>query len=276
MGYDASKKKQISKKTRFYVFLRSSLEQGSWNFERMHNLGFTYSVIPVIKQLYPDHDHITRALKRHMTFFNTTPIMQSFIAGVIINLEERYASKQITEPQINQIKTAMMGPLASIGDPLWWGITRPVIAACGAALCYSAVPVAGPLFFFIAWNILRVSFRAITQVVGYHEGVKVISIFNTGFLKNLTKGMPVFGMFMMGCIIATFVKITGVVGFTDQITGSGYLGSVLASSISALVALLLLFICLRLLKKRIRPIWIITGILIVSIVIEFGIKIFVM
>ncbi|SUC27244.1 PTS system mannose-specific EIID component [Providencia rustigianii] len=36
------------------VFLRSNLLQGSWNFERMQALGFCYSMVPVIRRLYPD------------------------------------------------------------------------------------------------------------------------------------------------------------------------------------------------------------------------------
>lgn len=37
------------------VFLRSNLFQGSWNFERMQALGFCFSMVPVIRRLYPEN-----------------------------------------------------------------------------------------------------------------------------------------------------------------------------------------------------------------------------
>lgn len=55
------------------VFLRSNLLQGSWNFERMQALGFCYSMVPVIRRLYPENnDERKQAIKRHLEFFNTT------------------------------------------------------------------------------------------------------------------------------------------------------------------------------------------------------------
>lgn len=51
------------------VFLRSNLLQGSWNFERMQALGFCYSMVPVIRRLYPDNnDDRKQAIKRHLEF----------------------------------------------------------------------------------------------------------------------------------------------------------------------------------------------------------------
>lgn len=37
------------------VFIRSNLFQGSWNFERMQALGFCFSMVPVIRRLYPEN-----------------------------------------------------------------------------------------------------------------------------------------------------------------------------------------------------------------------------
>ncbi|SQC69929.1 PTS system mannose-specific EIID component [Listeria fleischmannii subsp. fleischmannii] len=48
--------KKLTKRDLMGVFIRSNLFQGSWNFERMQSLGFCFSVIPVIKRLYPEKD----------------------------------------------------------------------------------------------------------------------------------------------------------------------------------------------------------------------------
>ena len=41
-------KKHLTKSDRFKVMLRSQLLQGSWNYERMQNGGWAYSLIPAL------------------------------------------------------------------------------------------------------------------------------------------------------------------------------------------------------------------------------------
>ncbi|MGP1954929.1 MAG: PTS system mannose/fructose/sorbose family transporter subunit IID, partial [Arsenophonus sp. NC-QC1-MAG3] len=48
-------KKKLTTSDIHKVFLRSNLFQGSWNFERMQALGFCFSMIPVIRRLYPEN-----------------------------------------------------------------------------------------------------------------------------------------------------------------------------------------------------------------------------
>lgn len=42
-------KKHLTKSDRFKVMLRSQFLQGSWNYERMQNGGWAYSLIPALK-----------------------------------------------------------------------------------------------------------------------------------------------------------------------------------------------------------------------------------
>lgn len=56
------------------IFIRSNLHQGSWNYERMQALGYCYAMIPAIKRLYKGEDQ-KQALKRHLEFFNTHPVV---------------------------------------------------------------------------------------------------------------------------------------------------------------------------------------------------------
>ena len=45
--------KKITQGDLVSMFLRSNLQQASFNFERIHGLGFCYDMIPAIKRLYP-------------------------------------------------------------------------------------------------------------------------------------------------------------------------------------------------------------------------------
>ncbi len=68
-----AEKIQLSKSDRQKVWWRSQFLQGSWNYERMQNLGWAYSLIPAIKKLYTTKEDQAAALERHLEFFNTHP-----------------------------------------------------------------------------------------------------------------------------------------------------------------------------------------------------------
>ena len=82
-----TEKLQLSKSDRQKVWWRSTFLQGSWNYERMQNLGWAYSLIPAIKKLYTKKEDQAAALERHMEFFNTHPYVAAPIIGVTLALE---------------------------------------------------------------------------------------------------------------------------------------------------------------------------------------------
>ena len=77
--------KKITQGDLVSMFLRSNLQQASFNFERIHGLGFCYDMIPAIKRLYPLKADQVAALKRHQVFFNTTPAVCGPVIGVTAN-----------------------------------------------------------------------------------------------------------------------------------------------------------------------------------------------
>ena len=121
------------------VFIRSNLFQGSWNFERMQALGFCFSMVPAIRRLYPENnDARKQAIKRHLEFFNTHPYVAAPVLGVTLAMEEQRANgAEIDDGAINGIKVGLMGPLAGVGDPIFWGTLRPITAALGASFALS-------------------------------------------------------------------------------------------------------------------------------------------
>ncbi len=126
---------KLSKSDRQKVWFRSQFLQGSWNYERMQNLGWAYSLVPAIKKLYTTKEDRAAALERHMEFFNTHPYVAAPILGVTLALEEEKANgTDIDDTAIQGVKIGMMGPLAGIGDPVFWFTVRPILGALGASL----------------------------------------------------------------------------------------------------------------------------------------------
>lgn len=294
-----AEKIQLSKKDRLAVAWRSTFIQGSWNYERMQNGGWAFSMIPAIKKLYKTKEDRTLAMQRHLEFFNTHPYIASPIIGVTLALEEERANgAPVDDVAIQGVKVGMMGPLAGVGDPVFWFTVRPMLGALGASLALAG-NILGPIIFFLAWNIIRWAFMWYTQEFGYRAGSKITDDLSGGLLQKVTKGASILGMFVLGALVQRWVnvKFTPVVS-TVKLDKGAYIewdklpagaqgikealsqqasGLALDSSkvttlqdnldslIPGLAALLLTLLCMWLLKKKVSPIIIIIGLFLVGI-----------
>ena len=298
-----TEKLQLSKSDRKKVWWRSQFLQGSWNYERMQNLGWTYSLIPAIKKLYTTKEDQAAALERHLEFFNTHPYVAAPIMGVTLALEEERANGvEIDDAAIQGVKIGMMGPLAGIGDPVFWFTVRPILGALGASLAASGNLV-GPLLFFFGWNAIRMAFLWYTQEFGYKAGSEITKDMSGGILKDITKGASILGMFILAVLVQRWVSINFTVNLPGKqlaegayinfpegaVSGAelkGILGQALGglsldkiqpqtlqgqlnSLIPGLMGLLLTFLCMWLLKKKVSPITIILALFAVGIAARF-------
>lgn len=290
---------KLSKSDRQKVWWRSQFLQGSWNYERMQNMGWAYALIPALKKLYTTKEDRAAALERHMEFFNTHPYVAAPIIGVTLALEEEKASgTPVEDKAIQGVKIGMMGPLAGIGDPVFWFTVRPILGALGASLA-SAGNILGPIIFFIGWNLIRMSFLWYTQELGYKSGKEITKDMSGGILQDITKGASILGMFILAVLVKRWVAINFTVDLPKKTLSEGayinfpkdhvsgqqlhdILGQVqsglsldkmqpqtlqgqLDSLIPGLAGLLLTFFCMWLLKKKVSPITIIIGLFIVGI-----------
>ena len=294
------KKVQLTKKDRMQVAWRSQFLQGSWNYERMQNGGWCYSMIPAIKKLYPNKEDRVAALKRHLEFFNTHPYVASPVVGVTLALEEERANgAEIDDVAISGVKVGMMGPLAGVGDPVFWFTVRPILGALGASLALGG-SILGPILFFVLWNLIRMGFIWYTQEFGYRVGTKITDDLSGGLLQKVTRGASMLGMFIIGALVERWVSIKftpvvskiqqqkgayidwdhlpkGAAGIKEAITqySNGLsldkykvttLQDNLDQLIPGLAALLLTLLCMWLLNKKVSPIVIILALFVVGVV----------
>lgn len=295
----AAEKIELTQKDRLSVAWRSQFLQGSWNYERMQNVGWAYAMIPAIKKLYKSKEDRASALKRHLEFFNTHPYVASPIIGVTLALEEERANgAPIDDTAIQGVKVGMMGPLAGIGDPVFWFTVRPILGALGASLAMSG-NILGPILFFVLWNVIRMAFLWYTQEFGYKAGSAITQDLSGGLLKDITKGASILGMFILAVLVERWVSIKFVlelpakklakgayINFPNGPVSGEQLQKILGeqasglsltkvvpntlqanldSLIPGLMGLLLTFLAMWLLKKKVSPIMMIIGIFIFGI-----------
>ncbi|MFT9426345.1 MAG: PTS mannose transporter subunit IID [Sporolactobacillus sp.] len=251
------------------TYFRSTFLLGSFNFERTQAIGFCVTMMPAIKRFYHKKEDQAAALKRHLEFFNTTPWPASAIFGVTAAMEQKRAEGgDIDEAAITNVKVGLMGPLAGIGDPIFWGTARPILAALGASLALSG-SILGPLLFFVGINIIRMLTRWYGFKVGYSQGTDIVQDVAGNRLKKLTQMASVLGLFVMGSLVSkwTSIKMPLVLVSYKQ---AGHLvntslQNILDSLLPGLVALLMTFGCMWLLKRKVNAIWIIFGMFAIGI-----------
>lgn len=289
----------LTKKERRGIALRSTLLMGSWNYERMENGGFVYAMIPAIKKLYQNKEEQSAALKRHLEFFNTHPYVSAPILGVTLALEEERANgAPVDDAAIQGVKVGMMGPLAGVGDPVFWFTLRPMLGALGASLAMGG-NIIGPILFFVLWNVIRWAFIWYTEEFGYKAGSKISEDLSGGMLQKVTKAASILGMFVLGSLVQRWVSIdfktvvskvalsegayidwanlpAGSEGIHQAMSqyASGLsmtaekvttLQDNLNSLIPGFMPLVLTLICMWLLKKNVSPILIIVALFIIGI-----------
>ena len=267
----ATSEKMLTTRDLRRMYWRSTFLLGSFNFERMQAMGFCYTLMPAIRKVYRgDKAAEAAALKRHLEFYNTQPWVSSVVFGVTAAMEEQKAKgEDISEETITSVKVGLMGPLAGVGDPIFWGTARPVLAALGASLALNG-SIVGPLLFFVGINILRVLTRWYGLKFGDERGTEMVTEVGGGQLKKITQMAAIMGLFVMGALVSkwTTIKFPAVVSTVkndDGIVTDTTVQSILDQLLPGLAALGLTFLCMWLLNKKINALWIIMGMFAVGI-----------
>lgn len=191
------------------------------SFERMQAVAVCATMGPILQKLYKNKEDLVAALKRHLIFFNSQAIWGGLIHGTTIAMEEEKAmGQEIPDEVITGIKTGLMGPLAGIGDTLDWGTMQTLFTAI--AISFGATgSIVGPVFPCILGIWLFVEGLYLFRF-GYSLGRESIKhILSGGVVKKLIDGASILGLFMMGSLSATVVKLNTIIKF--DISGKDFI-----------------------------------------------------
>jgi PTS system mannose-specific IID component len=212
------------------TFLRSFLIQGSWNYHTMLGTGFAWALLPGLRWLYRDDpEAFEAAAARHVEHFNAHPYLAGVALGAVLTLEGEGKSPET----VSRFKTAVRGPLGSLGDQLVWAGLLPLSALVGLVLYwlgFSPLVVVGTFLVLynaghltLRWWGLRTGLRAGKDVarelsaarLGERAaGFRPWLVFLTGGVTGVLLGRPS-GMFEAGWAWAGL----GVVAFVAGLAG---------------------------------------------------------
>ena len=264
--------KKLNKKDLINIFIRSNFLLGSFNFERMQAIGFCVSLLPALRKVYKDDKPaMAAAMKRHLEFFNTQPFLASPIMGITAAMEEKKANgADIEDATISGVKVGLMGPLAGVGDPIFWGTLRPVLAALGAGIAITG-SIMGPLIFFVVFNAIRLATNWYGVMYGYDKGTELVDEMGGNKMRYLTEGSSVLGLLVMGALVAKWTTVNMPLVLSSYTNSAGEqvtttVQTILDSLMPGVVPLLMTFACMALLKKGVNPLVIILGLFALGIV----------
>lgn len=248
---------------------RGLLLQGGFNYERFQNLGFWWMIRPLLDRLYPKKEDRVAAYSRHLMYFNTNPWVVGPIAGVVASMEEKRARGEsgVADEAITSVKVGLMAPLSGIGDSLVFGTIRPILAAVCAALAING-NVLGPILFFVGLLATQVGMRVWGTSIGYRAGTKFLAQIGGSQLDRVKEGATIVGLAVTGALVATLLPITTPFTYENgdaQIALQDQLDGILP----ALLPLLATLGVFWLIRKRISPVWVLIGALVVGLVAGF-------
>ena len=175
----------------------------SMSYEKLQAHAFAWSYIPFANKYYADDPEAKRRLLvRQSVFYNTEPQTGTLVNGIVASLEENIAlGGDVDEEMPNNVKTALMGPLAGIGDSIVQGIIVPILLSIGMSLAAGGSPL-GPLFYIISWGIIGPLISFVCFRTGYKLGVGAVDMIVGETARRLTDAFNVLGIMVIGALSA--------------------------------------------------------------------------
>lgn len=199
-------KKDLQKVLNRYVIAR----QSPFNYETMQSGGWVYAIHPAMAKIYDnDEEILTEKYRQHFRFYNTHPWMGNIILGACLAIEST-KEPDCTETAVD-LRTALMGPLAGLGDSIIWVILPTVL---GAIAAYQAQ--AGSILGWVLAEAVQLViwfFFYHAFYIAYDKGIDFVTN-KAESLNHLTSAATIVGLAVIGALCASTVSVNLGISWT--------------------------------------------------------------
>ena len=203
------------------ILLRLLAIQGSWNYEILLGNGIAFCMEPVLRRLPGGRrgEAYRAALSRECRYFNAHP----YLAAVAVGALARAELDQEPPGKIERFRTALCGPLGSVGDRLVWAGWLPFSSLLALTVFgFGGGPLAVVLTFLGTYNVAHLALRAWGLRVGWNQGLRVAASLGVPLLRASPPHVVRASALLAG--VAIPLSLYRVIG-----PGRGLLGGVLAA-----------------------------------------------
>jgi PTS system mannose-specific IID component len=223
-------RKRLPFRTELEIFTRLLAIQGSWNYETLLGNGVGFCIEPALR-LLPGGVHTAQfkeALSRQSKYFNAHPYLASVAVGALARAELDGEPAQ----KIERFRTALAGPLGSVGDRLVWAGWLPFCSLVGLTVFGLGGGAVAVLVTVLGlYNAGHFALRAWGLRVGWNRGMRVaqalanpvlrqgpqviapLAAFAAGLgiplalMRTIGPGRAMLGVVMVGAAVGAFVIV---------------------------------------------------------------------
>ena len=195
----------------------------TFNYDTQLAPAVAFGIGPLLRKIYKDDDEYVEALNNHYKYFNTMPWLANIVLGATLALEDKEGISSMDAVQnikvslmeesnandpefdtesINSVKVSLMGPLAGIGDTLFWTLLPTIMGSIAGYMALEGNPIGVILWLIV--NLIFICIRTQLMWIGYREGTKLITKVGSK-LARITDAASVLGLTVVGALSATVV-----------------------------------------------------------------------
>ena len=143
----------------------------TFNYDTQLAPAVVFGIGPLLRKIYKDDDEYVEALNNHYKYFNTMPWLANIVLGATLALEDKEGITSLDAVQ--NIKVSLMGPLAGIGDTLFWTLLPTIMGSIAGYMALEGNPIGVILWLIV--NLIFICIRTQLMWIGYREGTKLIT-----------------------------------------------------------------------------------------------------
>lgn len=180
------------------ALLRLLAVQASYTYERMLGIGVGHASAPLLRTVLSSRSARAKheAVARSADFFNSHP----YLAGVAVGAEVRAEQDGASGAVITRLRTALSGPLGSLGDQLIWAGWVPALIGIALAAA-SWVGVWSIAAIVVVHNLLRYRLMSWGLDLGLREGLGVGAALQRSWLPRVADDAQRVAAFAVGLAV---------------------------------------------------------------------------
>ncbi len=192
----------LTKKDFFNTTLRAFFLQNGFNYSNYQGTGYANVIYPALKKIYKDNpEKLKEVLLDNVEMYNTNPHFVPFVTNIqLVMLENDVATEDV-----RNMKMALMGPLAGIGDSLSQFLLAPLFSTICATLAMNG-QISGPVLFLLGLNGILLTIKILTGMYGHKLGTSIIEKLSAQMSK-LTNAASIVGVMVISGLVTNHVKI---------------------------------------------------------------------
>jgi PTS system mannose-specific IID component len=181
----------------------------AYNIRGLQNIGITFSMLPGLREIYPDPHDFAASCRRYALFHNCHPFWGPFLTGAFLNAELGIADGRHTPEFLEYTRSTTLNSLSAIGDSFFSGSMDVAFCLLFALLCahnYIAVACCGMLFWFLS----ALAVKAATFYIGFRRGLGAVSWLKYFHLINLGDYIKISCAFMLLALLVYALRVHSI------------------------------------------------------------------